>query len=257
MSRADDRALADLAAGQWGLVTTPQAVAIGLSRVQLSRLCAAGGLVRLSHGVYALRGSTGTEDLDLLAAWLALDPRRPAADRLDDGPRGAVVSHASAAVRHGLGDLDADRHEFTTPTRRQTRRADVRLHRGVLAEEDVTLHRGLPITTPLRTVVDLLADGHDGGHVAGVLADALRRRLVDRAALAERIGPYARRFGLPRQDGWALLHHLEELGGVAELADADELAAVARAARVPVGALLAAGAVPDAVREALDRRRRG
>lgn len=247
--------LADIAAGQWGLVTTPQAVAAGLSRVQLSRLSKAGVLIRLSHGVYALRGSLGTENLELLAAWLTLDPTRLASDRLDNGPRGPVVSHASAAALYNLGDLDADRHEFTAPTRKQTRRADLRLHRGTLPEEDVTLHRGLPITTPTRTIVDLLADGHDGGHVAGVLADAVRTRQIDPGALATRIGPYAARFGLPRGDGSALLRHLLEIGGVAEQADADVIADVARAAHVPVPAMMAAlqEAQLAPIREALDR----
>jgi len=231
-------ALADVAAGQWGLVTTPQAVAVGLSRVQLSRSCKAGVLIRLLHGVYALRGAMGTENIELRAAWLALDPGRLAVDRLGDGPNGLVVSHASAASLHGLGDLDADRHEFTAPMRKQTRRDDLRLHRGVLTEGEITLHHGLPVTTPLRTVVDLLADGHDGGHVAGVVADALRLRMLDPDELADRIGLFAARFGLPQGDGSALMRHLEELGGVSEQVDAEKIAEIARAAHLPVSAIL-------------------
>ncbi|GAA1853914.1 hypothetical protein GCM10009836_37470 [Pseudonocardia ailaonensis] len=238
MTGDGELALADIAAGQWGLVTTPQAVVVGLSRVQLSRLCKAGALIRLLHGVYALRGAMGTENIELRAAWLALDPRRLATDRLGDGPHGLVVSHASAAAFRGLGDLDADRHEFTAPSRKQTRRDDLRLHRGVLAADEVTVYRGLPVTTPLRTVVDLLADGHDGGHVAGVVADALRLRMLNPDELAGRIGHFAPRFGLPRGDGNALMRHLEELGGVSEQVDADKVAEIARAARLPVSAIL-------------------
>lgn len=239
-SAAVELVVADLAAGQWGLVTTPQAVAAGLSRIQLSRLCAAGILVRLTHGVYAVRAAMATENIELFAAWLALDPERPAADRLGDGPGGPVVSHASAAALYGFGDLDADRHEFTTPVRKQTRRADLRLHRGALPEDDVTLHRGLPVTTPTRTIVDLLADGQDGGHVAGVLAGAVRARQVDLDELGGRLAPFAARFGLPRRDGEALLRHLLELGGAAEQADADDLASLARTSHLPVAAVVAA-----------------
>lgn len=242
--------VADLAAGQWGLVTTPQAVAAGLTRVQLARLCTAGALVRLTHGVYAVRAAMATDKIELYAAWLALAPARSAADRLADGPGGPVVSHASAATLFGHGDLDADRHEFTSPTRKQTRRTDLRLHQGVLGEDDVTIHRGLPITTPARTVVDLLVDGHDGGHVAGVLADAVRARQVDLAELEVRLAPYAARFGLPRRDGKALLRYLLELGGVAEQADADELASIARESHLPVSAVAAAALSHHA---ALDR----
>lgn len=230
--------LADIAAGQWGLVTTPQARAAGFSRMQLSRLNRAGLLTRLSHGVYALRGSMGEENLDLAAAWLSLEPARLAHERLADLRDGPVVSHASAASLHGLGDLDADRHEFTTATRKQTRRPDVRLHRGDLDENGVTRRGGLPVTTPARTIADLLADNHDTGHVAGVLADAVRTHQIELDDLAARVGPHAARLGFPRGDGQALVRHLLELGGAAEQADADRLAAAARAHHLTVGELV-------------------
>lgn len=230
----------DIAADQWGLVTTPQAIAAGLSRVQLTRLSAAGALTRLSHGVYATRGAESSEHLELYAAWLALAPSRLATDRLraDPADADAVVSHASAAALFGLGDLDADRHEFTLPSRKQSRRPELRLHRGVLPPEDVTIYRGLPVATPTRTVVDLTADGHDGDHVAGVLADAVRTHHVSLSTLAERLAPFAARFGCAPRDGAGLLRHLLDLGGVSEQVDADVLADVARASRVPVTALM-------------------
>jgi len=231
-------ALADLAAGQWGLFTAPQAQHAGVSRVRLSRLTQAGVLVRLAHGTYALRGATSADRLELRAAWLGLDPTRLANDRLDDGAARAVVSHASAADLYGLGDLDADRHEFTTPSRKQSRRPDVRLHRGVLDAGDVTLHDGLPVTTPERVVVDLLAAGHDGEHVAGVLASAVRDRRVNLSRLAPRLTPFSARLGLPSRDGRRLLEHLLELGGVTELIAAERLAEAARASNRTIGDLL-------------------
>src|SRR4051794_31475559 len=112
-----ERIIIDLAEGQWGLFTSAQANAAGVTRVQLSRLADDAMLIRLAHGVYVLRGVADTEQLNLRAAWLALDPERPAVDRLREPTRAAVVSHASAARLHGLGDLDADRHEFTLPER--------------------------------------------------------------------------------------------------------------------------------------------
>lgn len=234
--------LAELASSQWGLLTAVQAQQRGVSRPRLVRLTEAGLLVRLTHGVYALRGSMTAGPVDLRAAWLALDPARSAADRLGDGIAGAVVSHASAAVLHGLGDLDADRHEFTAPVRKQSRRPELRLHRGQLVDDEVTLHEGLPVTTAARTIIDLVADGHDGGHVAGVLADAVRTRRIDPEQLGPRLAPHAARFGLPRHDGDALVAHLLDLGGVTEDVDADRIAAVARAAGVSVPEALAASA---------------
>jgi len=188
-SRGVEVALADLAAAQWGLVTTSQANEAGVSRTHLNRLAVAGVLVRLTHGVYAMRTSAGDDLLDLRCAWLTLDPTRLAADRLTDPTPAVVVSHASAAHLHGHGDILADRHEFTVPTRKQTRRPELRLHRGDLPASDITVHRGLPVTTPARAVLDLLTAHHDGEHVAGVLAAAVRAHQVDLDDLAPRLAP--------------------------------------------------------------------
>lgn len=237
--------LAELGSSQWGLLTATQAQQRGVSRPRLARLAEAGLLVRLTHGVYALRGSMTAEPVDLRAAWLALDPARTAADRIGDGAGGPVVSHASAAVLHGLGDLDADRHEFTVAVRKQTRRPELRLHRAQLVDEEVTLHEGLPVTTVTRTIVDLVADGHDGGHVAGVLADAVRARRVDPARLPPRLARHAARFGLPRHDGPALVAHLLDLGGVTEDVEADRLATAARTVGVGVADVLAGAVLAD------------
>lgn len=236
-ARQVEVALAEVAASQWGLFTAPQAQHLGVSRVRLSRLAQAGVLVRLAHGVYALRGAMSSERLELRAAWLGLDPARLASDRLGDGPTGAVVSHASAADLFGLGDLDADRHEFTVPFRKQTRRPEVRLHRGTLEAAEVTLHDGLPVTTPERVVLDLLAAGYDGEHVAGVLASTVRDRRIDLSHLAVRLVPFAARFGLPPRDGQRLLDHLLDIGGVADLVAAEQLVNVARASNRTIGEL--------------------
>ncbi len=238
-SRTAERGLAELAGAQWGLVTTCHAQTAGVSRTQLNRLVAADVLVRLSHGVYALRAFAADDLLDLRAAWLALDPARLAADRLFGPTATAVVSHASAAHLYGHGDLLADRHEFTLSIRKQTRRPELRLHRCSLATDDVTIHRGLPVTTPARTVLDLLTTHHDGEHVAAVLADAVRAGLIDVAALAPRLAPFAARFSLPRGDGAATLAHLLDLGDVTHEVEADAIAAGARRAGTTTSRYLA------------------
>ncbi len=79
-----ERSVIDLAAAQWGLITTSQAQSTGVNRTTLNRLTVAGVLVHLAHGVYALRTATGDDLLQLRAAWLTLEPARPAADRLAD-----------------------------------------------------------------------------------------------------------------------------------------------------------------------------
>ncbi|MGH7746009.1 MAG: type IV toxin-antitoxin system AbiEi family antitoxin domain-containing protein, partial [Candidatus Dormibacteria bacterium] len=123
--------LAGIAADQWGLITRRQAEAAGVSAATLKRLArTSGGLERLAHGVYRLAGAPLPRHPDLRAAWLQLAPEVPAWQRT---PEQGVVSHRSAARLYGIGDLPADRHEFTLPVRRQSRRADVRLHHRSLS----------------------------------------------------------------------------------------------------------------------------
>ena len=232
MSLRAEAALAGLAAGQWGLFTATQAQQVGVTRVQLTRLVEAGVIERRSHGVYLISGAGSDNLLDIRAAWLHLDPARTAADRFYDGPAGAVVSHASAAVLYDFGDIAADRHEFTLPTRKQTRRTDVILHRRTLDPADVTIHDGLPITRPTRTVIDLLSAGHDGEHIAGVLGSAVRARAVDIYELAHEIGPFAAKYGCTPGDGDQLVDYLLRLGSALEDALADLLATKLRTTEI-------------------------
>lgn len=216
--------LADLAAEQWGFVTTAQARSRGVSAQSMARLARQGLLERLSHGVYRMAGSADTALEDLKVAWLALEPGRVVAERvLDAAP--AVVSHRSAALAHGLGDLDADELEFTTVGRKQSRRPDVRLHRGEIAESDWSLVSGLPVTTPARTIEDLAIARTDGGHLAGVVRDAVAGELVDVDAVVKLLRPYAHLYGEAPGDGEGLLRRfLEEAGMPVSLTHAVELA---------------------------------
>jgi len=205
--------LADIAAGQWGLVTAAQARAGGVSAQTLARLARQGTLERLLHGVYRLAGVSPEQQTDLRAAWLSLDPTRTAGQRLtEDTP--AAVSHASAAAIHGLGDLAGDVYEFTLPGRRQTRHPDVKLHRAQLQARDWQLVDGLPTTTPTRTIGDLAAGRLDGGHLAGVVRDAVIIGLADVDELAEALAPFAHHYGAPLGDGRLLLSRLVEQAGV-------------------------------------------
>jgi predicted transcriptional regulator of viral defense system len=207
--------LADIAAEQWGLITTAQAEAAGSSRKAVGRLARAGVLERLAHGVYRLAGTPADPRDDLRAAWLALDPARVAGARLRDEPP-EVVSHRSAAALYELGDLDADRHEFIVAGRRQTRRSDIRFHMAALTAADWGIVDGLPCTTVVRTITDLAADRTDGGHLAGVVRDALTVRHVDVDGLARALIPYAARYGAPTDDGEALLTRFLDEAGVPE-----------------------------------------
>lgn len=207
--------VAQLSSGQWGLLTAGQAEREGVPRYRLARLADQGLLERLEHGVYAVSASQADEHRRLRAAWLALDPTRTAEERLGDLIGSGVVSHTSAANLYGLGDLLHDIPELTLTTRRQTRRG-VRLHRADLTSADVTLVDGLPTTTVERTVADLLRDGTDLDHVATVVADGVRRGLVDRDRLSAYLQPLAHRYG--DRDGVELSERLLDLQGLSSQA---------------------------------------
>lgn len=80
------------------------------------------------------------------------------------------------------------------------------MHRAALSTEDVTLVGGLPVTTPARTVADLLRDGHDPSHIAEITREVLRRDLATTDELVVALEPLARRNG--RRSGVALLENL-------------------------------------------------
>ncbi len=205
------RRLAELAEDQWGLVTRRQAERAGIPRSTFDRLAADGSILeRIAHGVYHLAGAPLPDHAALRAAWLQLAPDIPAWNRTPDQ---GVVSHRSAAALFGLGHLPADVHEFTLPSRRQTRRADVRLHRRPVDGHEWIELRGLPIARPSRIASDLLKDHEDPEAVANVIADAIRGVYDYPGTFADSLAPLAARFGLRRGDGLALLRWLLDLVG--------------------------------------------
>ena len=131
-------------------------------------------------------------------------PRRPR-----QRSRLACLGREPPSSRRSSGDV----HEFTLPRRRQTRRRDVRLHRGKVPATDRIVLSGLPVTRAARTIADLLAGHVEPGVVGGIAAEVLDGGLEDSAEVTERIAPYATRFDLPRGDGQATLDHLLAFAG--------------------------------------------
>lgn len=200
--------LADIAAGQWGMLTTAQARHVDVNAQQIARLTSTGVLQRLQHGVYRLAGVPHDRLTELKAAWLGLEPQTTASDRLARPDPGGIVSHRSAARVHNLGDLDADISEFTTATPRRTRHRDIRLHKRVLDAQDWQLVDGLPTTTVATTVRDLAAASTDGGHLATILRDAILHGQLSTANAVTALRPYAHDYGAPLGDGHTLLKTL-------------------------------------------------
>jgi hypothetical protein len=214
MSRPIQR-IAEVAEDQWGLVTRQQAEQAGVPWPTLSRLTKDGLLERVDRGVYRIRGADRPDHLSLRAAWLQLDSTVPAWRRLHD-PNVAIVSHTSAAALYGVGDLRPDIHEFTLPVRRQSRRKDIRLHRGTFGDAEILVLHGLPATRAGRMIGDLLADHVDPVAVAQIISQVLTHVYDYPITVAEQLAPFAARFGLRPGDGVGTLDHMLRLAGSRE-----------------------------------------
>jgi very-short-patch-repair endonuclease len=135
-------AVAALARGQYGLVTREQALAAGLTDTTLSRWLAAGRLEVLHPAVFRVAGAPATYEQALLAAALAAG-------------LGAAVSHRAAAVLWGLLEGEAP-VEITVTNTHGPRLRGVVVHRSRdIAPRWITRRRGIPVTNPLLTMVDL------------------------------------------------------------------------------------------------------
>jgi very-short-patch-repair endonuclease len=140
------------------------------------------------RGVYAV----GRPDLDrggvLLAAVLACGPR-------------AAVSHLSAAGLWGIRSVPLRPVEVSVPAAAR-RRPGVVVHRRVALEAtDVTSHQGIPVTTPVRTLVDV-ATRLGRRELEAAVNEADKLDLVDPETLRSALDRYAGRSGV------AALRHL-------------------------------------------------
>lgn len=197
-------ALELLGVDQWGLVTTSQASENGISRLWLQRLSDRGVIQRLRHGVYALPSSRPGALQDVRAAWLNLTASAPFQGSVHGSD--LVVSGASAASVHEIGDLVPPYIEFSTSQARMTKQRDLRLvHRGLPADDIYDLD-GLPVTTVERTIYDLSAAATDLDHLTTLVVDAARRPDISIDKLAESLDARAATEGHP--SGRAMLQEM-------------------------------------------------
>lgn len=198
------RRVQEVSADQWGLFTTAQAKQQGIIGTELSRAAQAGQIEPITHGVYRLAGVPSDEFDGIRAAWLSTDPKRPAYERLNDEDP-VVVSGSSAAWLHGIGDLQPEPYQFSSPARRQTRRPDVRFRRRNVPPEFRTVSQGLPVTTVEQTIADLVHAKTDLSLISNCLVDATQRPGFDIDTLANALDPQHHDRGVEERD--QLLRH--------------------------------------------------
>ncbi|MGZ4269809.1 MAG: type IV toxin-antitoxin system AbiEi family antitoxin domain-containing protein [Solirubrobacteraceae bacterium] len=132
----------DLAERQWGVVTRAQLTALGVSERAIEGRVRRGALRRLHRGVYALGHAALRDEGVWLAAVLACGP-------------GAVLSHLAAARLWGMRTSRGDMPVHVSLVAGRSDPAGVIVHRTRrLSGADVTVERGIRVTTPARTVID-------------------------------------------------------------------------------------------------------
>jgi very-short-patch-repair endonuclease len=165
-----------------GLTTRPELLDLGLSERELAGARRSGLLIPLQAGVYRVAGTPDSLRRDLVAAVLAAGP-------------GSVVSHRAALWIWRLTD-ERPPVELTVPTGSCPKVRGAVLHRSTdLRVEDQIQRRGVWVTRPARTLVDLGAVASKA-RVSAAVELALVRRLATVTglrAMVEAVGGRGRR----------------------------------------------------------------
>jgi predicted transcriptional regulator of viral defense system len=175
--------LYEAAAPQAGYLTLAQATAAGYSAPLVDHHIKARRLERVGRGILRLVQFPPGDNEDLVRLWLW------------SGQTG-VISHETALMLHQLSDALPAKTHMTVPAAWQQRRLRVPrglvLHYHDVRDRDSAWHGPVPVTAPLRTVVDVTLEGNP--ELADQAArQAVRRRLFSsedlRRAIAERKRP--------------------------------------------------------------------
>ena len=160
--------MGELAARQHGVVSRPQLLELGLTDDRIRSSIRGGGLHRVHSGVYAVGYRADTREARWMAAVLACGPN-------------AALSHFDAAALWAIHDLLGPRVHVLTRWNR--RGAGLWVHRARrLHPDDLTVERGIPVTSVARTLVDLTQLlGRD--RLLRAMREAEFKRLLDHDAL--------------------------------------------------------------------------
>jgi hypothetical protein len=165
--------IAALAARQHGLVRLAQLLAAGLDHRAIARRVAAGRLHRVARGVYAVGHVALSREAHMLAA-------------VFEAGDGAALSHLACAELWQVSRFRASVIDVVVPQRRRVKTA-TRIHRApTLLPRDVTVYKGIPVTTIARMLVDL-TDVLTDHQLANVIHEATFRRRFSLAATRDAI----------------------------------------------------------------------
>ena len=196
MIRADHiRAIAELSESE-GVFTTAQAARLGITRDALHDAAESGRLERVMRGAYRLVGSGSAHTDELAAIWKLTDPARFTWERMrPDAWDGVAIGGITAASLQGIGDFFTSPYRIYSSKRINSRLKEATFSVRKINPQDVAWVRGLPLTRPERTLVDLCLDNEDPSLIADAYRDAERAGLdfARLGELVESIGATPRR----------------------------------------------------------------
>jgi predicted transcriptional regulator of viral defense system len=181
-----------IAEGQAGYFNSRQAHSAGYSRERLSDLTVRKQFIRVRRGVYRLHHFPASRFEDLFIAYL-----RTGTD--------SVISHESALAVYDLSDVLPAEIHVIMPRTGSRRRNGLQLHTNKISAEEITRREGLPVTTPARTIADMIASGVGDELVRQAIAEAIHKGLTTRTQLLEQAN---RRQGLVKEKIQIILEEL-------------------------------------------------
>ncbi|HLI01809.1 MAG TPA: type IV toxin-antitoxin system AbiEi family antitoxin domain-containing protein [Acidimicrobiales bacterium] len=173
-------------ASHYGVISRTQALELGVSPWQIDHRVRHGSWRLMHRGIYQVAAHADGPEARLLAGCLV-------------GGVSAVASHRSAGWLWGLLPSPPTRPAITVPRERRPSWAEVEWHRrDDVDPQRVLVHRGVPVTDPLRTVADL-GEAVPGACLEDVIDRGVATRLFTVAALEAEVGRLSRqgRRGVP------------------------------------------------------------
>lgn len=149
-----------VASGQMGYFTTKQAIQSGIPDNNHPYHVKAGHWKREKRGIYRLQNYP-VSDFEELMVWYLWTKNK------NDIPQG-VFSHDTALDLYELSDINPSKVHVTVPvTFRRSGKVpkEICLHKNALNETEIKGFHGMKITTPIRTLFDLVHEGKIGAEL--------------------------------------------------------------------------------------------
>lgn len=198
-------ALNELSASE-GVFTTAQAARLGITRNALSQAVASGRAERIMHGAYRLAGSQSDFTDELAAIWKLTAPSAFTHERMQiENWDGIAIGGSTAASLQELGDFYLSPYRIYAPQRINPRVKSANFAIRKIDIEDVTWIKGLPVTRPERTLVDLCLDNEEWSLVEDAFNSASN---LNFARLEEIVACQSKRKNV--QDSLSIIHALAE-----------------------------------------------